>query len=373
MKKNGFTLIELLAVIIILGVIMLIAIPSVTRYINESRKDTYIDTARQIVKGAIPMVNSGDWDIYDTNTTYYIPASCIPTENALSSPFGEFTEAYVIVGYTGEGYEYYWASVDTAHQGIEMKEYNALTKNDVQPNIESIDTTIGIGTRTDVRILDETECHVFEQSTGSSGGNVVYPVGKTKETVVPGDLVSVGDEEFYVVKHDGNDLLLLTRYNLNVGRYKKTGPTEGIQDFEAKGYLKSIVNANYVGTVGFSNTGYWKDKVGIDYPGIYCNNSNKTNCAYVFDSNSYIKNYLDYYETYLEGKGLTIKNIRLMSLEESYAFKNENEAAWKETSYWLGTAVTTNHVWTVYSNGEFYTQEPYYDGIRFGVRPIIVI
>ncbi len=60
MKNKGFTLIELLAVIIILGVIMLIAIPSVTRYINDSRKETYIDTAKQIVKGAIPMVNGGE-------------------------------------------------------------------------------------------------------------------------------------------------------------------------------------------------------------------------------------------------------------------------------------------------------------------------
>ena len=118
MKNKGFTLIELLAVIIILGVIMLIAIPSVTRYINESRKDTYIDTARQIVKGAIPLVNSGELDVYDMDTTYYIPASCIPTENSMSSPFGEFEQAYVIVGYTGEGYVYYWASVDKAHQGI---------------------------------------------------------------------------------------------------------------------------------------------------------------------------------------------------------------------------------------------------------------
>lgn len=37
MKKNnkGFTLIELLAVIVILGLLMAIAIPSVTRYITQ--------------------------------------------------------------------------------------------------------------------------------------------------------------------------------------------------------------------------------------------------------------------------------------------------------------------------------------------------
>lgn len=33
-EKKGFTLIELLAVIVILGVIMMIAIPSVTGYIT---------------------------------------------------------------------------------------------------------------------------------------------------------------------------------------------------------------------------------------------------------------------------------------------------------------------------------------------------
>ena len=36
-NKKGFTLIELLAVIIILGVLMIIAIPSVTQYISNSR------------------------------------------------------------------------------------------------------------------------------------------------------------------------------------------------------------------------------------------------------------------------------------------------------------------------------------------------
>ena len=48
-KKNGFTLIELLAVIIILGILMIIAIPSVTSYINNSRKSAYVDTAKEII------------------------------------------------------------------------------------------------------------------------------------------------------------------------------------------------------------------------------------------------------------------------------------------------------------------------------------
>jgi type IV pilus assembly protein PilA len=48
-KKNinskGFTLIELLAVITILGILMIVAIPSVSRTIENSRRDTFADIA----------------------------------------------------------------------------------------------------------------------------------------------------------------------------------------------------------------------------------------------------------------------------------------------------------------------------------------
>ena len=38
-NKKGFTLIELLAVIVILGIIMVIAVPMVQEYILKSRKE----------------------------------------------------------------------------------------------------------------------------------------------------------------------------------------------------------------------------------------------------------------------------------------------------------------------------------------------
>jgi type IV pilus assembly protein PilA len=118
MNKKGFTLIELLAVIIILGILMIIAIPSVTSYINDSRKSAYIDTAREIIAGTRNIVNEGKLGMYDTNTTYYIPSSYIKTENASKSPYGDFVQAYVVVTYDGTGYRYYWTSVDDAGQGI---------------------------------------------------------------------------------------------------------------------------------------------------------------------------------------------------------------------------------------------------------------
>ena len=82
MKDNkGFTLIELLAVIVILAILMLVAIPSVSTYITSSRKEAFIDNAKSTVKGVLNDVNSGKYSMYDTDTTYYIPASCVKKES----------------------------------------------------------------------------------------------------------------------------------------------------------------------------------------------------------------------------------------------------------------------------------------------------
>ena len=56
-KNKGFTLIELLAVIVILGLLMAIAIPSVTKYITESRKKTLTTTVGNYISALVNDVN----------------------------------------------------------------------------------------------------------------------------------------------------------------------------------------------------------------------------------------------------------------------------------------------------------------------------
>lgn len=51
-EKNGFTLIELLAVIIILAILMLIAVPGILNIMNKSKKNAFKSQAETIYKAA---------------------------------------------------------------------------------------------------------------------------------------------------------------------------------------------------------------------------------------------------------------------------------------------------------------------------------
>ena len=378
---------------------MIIAIPSVTKYINDSRKSAYVDTAKEVIGAARNLVNSGKEEMYDTDATYYLDVKCIGTENAMKSPYGEFVDlgAFVVVTYNGKGYDYYWTSVDDSGQGIKgIIKSDKLDADDIESDlsIDDIKTNRTIDGRSKVVMITDrngckkegaiTENLIQVSSSGGDSSNnvVVYPTGKTKETVETGDIVKIGTEEFYVVKHDGNDLVLLTHYNLNVGNNAK-GTVTGIQDPYVKGW---ILDGTKYGNVDFSSTSYWNGKVGSDYAGTYCT-SNKytsgTNCAYVYDGNSSIKTYIDSYKTYLEGQGVRILEARLLRLEEAYALgcgnggwsckeSPANAPSWVyETSYWLGNAGDNSSIWRVYSNGYF--DYLAYTGDACGVRPVIVI
>lgn len=77
-NKKGFTLVELLAVIVIMGILMMIAIPAVSRIIENVRKDSFINTARSYANAAKTMWTADSLICEGTNATavddgdYYI-------------------------------------------------------------------------------------------------------------------------------------------------------------------------------------------------------------------------------------------------------------------------------------------------------------
>ena len=157
-NHRAFTLIELLAVIIILGILLIIAIPSVTTYISNSRKSSYIDTVKSIIGAARNFTNDGKQEMFDEEVTYYVPVSCLKSENGTKTPYGEFSVAYVLVTYTGDGFDYYFTGTDTSKTGIkEVVSYDDLKEDDIESGVADTDIKpeIGIDGREKIEIFSD--------------------------------------------------------------------------------------------------------------------------------------------------------------------------------------------------------------------------
>jgi len=125
-NKKGFTLIELLAVIVILGLLLAIAIPSVTRYITKSKKKSLVTSVNSYVGALIIEVNDMQYNFTDKNTIYAVPIECVSLERGGSNPFGEWMQAnrkyfaYVLIMYEEEEstYKYGFTFKDSSGYGM---------------------------------------------------------------------------------------------------------------------------------------------------------------------------------------------------------------------------------------------------------------
>ena len=79
MNNRGFTLIELLAVITIMGILMMVAIPAVSRTIENSRRDSFATIAQNYVNAVRNSVMADEIECQETaGSSEYITASATP-------------------------------------------------------------------------------------------------------------------------------------------------------------------------------------------------------------------------------------------------------------------------------------------------------
>ena len=157
MKRKGFTLIELLAVIIILGILFLVAIPVASQHVNNSKKETYVDTIKKLNDGVKALISDNRIHIYNYDTTYYIPVSAIDLETGKArSPYGELNNAYIVITTDEVNLSYYFVGKDKQDIGIgSLKLINKLNKSDIGDVMSSIDTGVGVGDRPKIMIFNQ--------------------------------------------------------------------------------------------------------------------------------------------------------------------------------------------------------------------------
>ena len=142
--KKGFTLIELLAVITIMGILMLIAIPAVSRTIENSRRDTFADNVKTYINAVRNAVLADELKCGDSNTTisampdgkYYFlidtaattGANDLMEKNAKSSWGNADLKGYVMWRKELGKTTYYAFISDTANHGM----YKEVAEKDIE-------------------------------------------------------------------------------------------------------------------------------------------------------------------------------------------------------------------------------------------------
>ena len=156
MKKNqkGFTLIELLAVIVILAVLLALAIPAVSKYINTAKKSTYKENVQSYAQAAkkelmnidsqyeLP-VNEGDVVVV-TFAELKHSVENGGRKSSYGNPFEENTSCVIVVNdgtANDPHYTYYIAAADSKGYSIGSGNKTEVIAYDKIQNGNIIQTT----------------------------------------------------------------------------------------------------------------------------------------------------------------------------------------------------------------------------------------
>ena len=351
MNKKAFTLVELLAVIAILALLVIIALPNIMSLFSEAKKKSFENEVRNIYKAANQQFISDSMNNSSEISYSRCSEGC---SNPLRLSGRENINYYIKLGKDGKVKNF------IVSDGNFQYSYSGEGLN-----IEDIADATSLSGSTGIEI------------NGNGAINIATFVTRQNEgTITPGDELTIADENFYVVSSDWQETVLLSKYDLNVDNNS--------QDI-------SGTNTN-ISKLYFANIGYW-DSCNInnttcsfnpnglispygDGGKQYCSSWSLTNCAYVYDSNSLLYDYVNAYASKIGSISGTYVRGRLLALEEGNTFKNTNAAsaeAIKDKNnyrYFLGTpgSYSSGSVSVVNYNGGVY-----YTGERHGLRPVLII
>ena len=349
-------------------------------------------------------VTSADWDIHLANPKVTSGSATTNVPQIKTNSTMDFTTTLNMPG------DFYEFTVDIVNDGSVDAMINNVIKNPeldasqkkylnyevTYQNGESITTkqTLSKGTTMPIKVrieyrkdlvasdlptdqvvldLSLTLEYIQSDGTGTSVPNngVLKPVANGDINAI-GTVVTIGDQQFYTIGTEGDNVKLLSMYNLYVGNQYDddngvvplASPT-GKQSELARGWFDGYSTTNpIIGTTAFSSD----TQKGTNYSDY---------------SGSIVEGYVNNYKTILESDyGVDVVEARLISYDElanSETFACEkyehcsNKYSWiYSTSYWSGSAFSNSFVWRVYSDGTL-DIDHYLLAYDFGVRPVIII
>ncbi len=146
LNKRGFTLIELLAVIVILGVLLMVAVPKVTQYITNSRKNSIISEAGLFINSVRNDATSEmyPFPVRSNDVTIVMFDIANLDKSQKKSPFGGSyisNKCYVAIINVGTGtepeYKYYLALQDSKNYAIPLISESELASDKIVANAKN--------------------------------------------------------------------------------------------------------------------------------------------------------------------------------------------------------------------------------------------
>ena len=351
-------------------------------------------------------VSAANWDIYLNNprvtsgsATTNVPeiktSSTLEFETTLNMP-GDFYEFVVDVVNGGDidaMIENVVKTPDLTAEQAKFLKYEVSYQNGEAITTKQLlakDTTMPIKVRVEYRrdisasdlpigqtVLDLSLTLEYTQSDGTgstvnNNGVAASNVSANGDINAIGTVVTIGDQQFYTIGTEGDNVKLLSMYNLYVGNQYDNdngivplaNPT-GKQSELARGWFGGYSSTNpIIGSTAFSS-------------------STQKGTNYSDYSGSIVEGYVNNYKTILEEDyGVDVVEARLITKDEltnsetfacvEYDYCSDKYPWIYSTSYWSGSANATFSVWSVFRDDNF-NNYGYSHAYSLGVRPVIII